>query len=50
MVTWAERTKPYEAALIKDLNQIVRIPSVLDPKTMTEQTPYGSDMVRAWAC
>ncbi len=49
MVTWAERTKPYEAALIKDLNQIVRIPSVLDPKTMTEQTPYGSDMVRALA-
>ncbi|MDR3191331.1 MAG: dipeptidase PepV [Lactobacillaceae bacterium] len=49
MVTWFDRTKPYEAALINDLNQIIRIPSVLNPKTVSPQTPYGSDMVRALA-
>jgi len=47
MVTWFDRTKPYETALIEDLNQIIRIPSVLNPKTVNEQTPYGAEMIRA---
>ena len=46
---WADRTKPYEADLIQDLNQIVKIPSILDPNTQTELTPFGTDMVRALA-
>ena len=46
-MTWVRQAKQYEAALINDLNQIVRIPSVLDPKTQTTQTPFGIDMIRA---
>ena len=46
---WADRTKPYEADLIQDLNQIVKIPSILDSNTQTELTPFGTDMVRALA-
>jgi dipeptidase D len=46
-MTWAEKTKPYEAALIADLNEIVKIPSVLDPKTASDRTPFGLDMLRA---
>ncbi|MCM0582562.1 dipeptidase PepV [Weissella diestrammenae] len=46
-MTWFERTKPYEQALIDDLDQIIKIPSILDSKTISEQTPYGADMIRA---
>jgi len=38
---WFERTKPYEADLIADLNQIVKIPSILDPNTQSDRTPFG---------
>lgn len=46
---WFERTKPYEADLIADLNQIVKIPSILDPNTQSDRTPFGVDMARALA-
>ncbi|WP_257607580.1 dipeptidase PepV [Weissella sagaensis] len=46
-MTWATQAKQYEQALINDLNQIIRIPSVLDVKTQTPQTPFGIDMIRA---
>ncbi|MBC6498337.1 M20/M25/M40 family metallo-hydrolase [Weissella confusa] len=35
--------------LVQDLNQIVKISSILDPNTQTELTPFGTDMVRALA-
>lgn len=46
-MTWATQAKEYEQGLINDLNQIIRIPSVLDPKTQTPQTPFGIEMIRA---
>lgn len=46
-MNWFAETKPYEEALIADLDEIVKIPSVLDPKTSTNLTPFGTDMVRA---
>jgi dipeptidase D len=48
-MAWFDETKPYESALIADLNQIVKIPSVLDPKTSSDRTPFGVDLVRALA-
>ena len=35
VMEWADRTKPEEADLIQDLNQIVKIPSILDSNTQT---------------
>lgn len=46
-MSWTIQAKQYETDLINDLNQIIRIPSVLDSKTQTPQTPFGIDMVRA---
>lgn len=46
-MSWTIQAKQYETDLINDLNQIIRIPSVLDSKTQTPQTPFGTDMVRA---
>lgn len=48
-MVWAEKTKVYEEDLIADLGRIMRIPSVLDPKTSNPQTPFGVDLVRALA-
>lgn len=46
-MTWFDKTKSYETKLISDLDEIIKIPSVLDPKTISEQTPYGIDSARA---
>jgi len=46
---WQVGTKSYETALIRDLDEIVKIPSILDPATQTSKTPFGVDMVRALA-
>lgn len=46
-MNWHEQTKIYEAALIKDLDKIIRIPSVLEVKSSTPQMPFGVDVVRA---
>ena len=48
-MTWAEQTKEYETALLADLSRIIKIPSVLDDKTSSPQTPFGVDMMRALA-
>lgn len=47
MMTLYETSQKYEEALLKDLAEIMRIPSVLDEKTQTPQTPFGIETVRA---
>ena len=39
--------KKYEADLVSDLQEIVRIPSLYDEKTITENAPFGNELRRA---